>query len=411
MSDIFCEATPINEVAGDSLPPNATEPSTRGRPGAGFPSSTDYLSEGMNHLTATQWPNAQKQLNTFFEARNMAELKLLVFPVPLPGALGCWWVRSWADEFLWRTVEGIYASVADVRALYQFGRTLDQMLRLTGTPLGDNQNCEAEFIYYKNPLLRGGPNGTAVPEPFGRCVFDHRITDQNLPTFFPGQSKCRPFGEVWLDCEEFLTWGAFLATPDALTAQQTKELGHIEYSEGGTRTHGEHGKQCGVFAKKILTRLRDSIVIVSDSLQIGGHHVAEGMAFAEALTGVSQWLVEADAKLKSDAATASPVAKGVSKIEPVTPLVDAYTELRQFADDELPTLQRAVVMALCDAKGRLPLEDLALCKGVDWDDAVAGWKNVKRKLDPKLNKRKFKLYRKRNCAFLRPIKSSVIVGV
>lgn len=83
---------------------------------------------------------------------------------------------------------------------------------------------------------------------------------------------------------------------------------------------------------------------------------------------------------------------------------DPFADLRQFAREELRGQQRAVVLALCDAKGELLIADLALKEDVGWEDPIDGFKGVQRNLNPKLKKRKpsrWRLERHNNAARLR----------
>lgn len=79
---------------------------------------------------------------------------------------------------------------------------------------------------------------------------------------------------------------------------------------------------------------------------------------------------------------------------------DPFAELRQFARDELKGQERAVIEALCDAAGELPLTDLAVVNGVGWDDPFQGFKDAQRRLKPKLQRIGWTLDRQNNAGCL-----------
>jgi len=87
-----------------------------------------------------------------------------------------------------------------------------------------------------------------------------------------------------------------------------------------------------------------------------------------------------------------------------TPLADALGELRDFAGNQLKGIERAVIEALCNSNGELPIADLAVKPGVDWSNPVNGFKNAQRRLNPKLKKQGWTLQRKANTAKLKALK-------
>jgi hypothetical protein len=87
------------------------------------------------------------------------------------------------------------------------------------------------------------------------------------------------------------------------------------------------------------------------------------------------------------------------QVEEGTP-PDPHAELRNFASKELKGKERAVIEALCDSKGDLPIADLAVKEGVDWDDPFQGFKDAQRRLNPKLKKLGCQLRRRNNAAIL-----------
>lgn len=62
---------------------------------------------------------------------------------------------------------------------------------------------------------------------------------------------------------------------------------------------------------------------------------------------------------------------------------DPFAELRQFARTELKGQERAVIEALCDAAGELPLTDVkALC---NWQDPIeSAWNSLRMRTNKKL---------------------------
>ncbi len=68
-----------------------------------------------------------------------------------------------------------------------------------------------------------------------------------------------------------------------------------------------------------------------------------------------------------------------------------FDTLRSFAAARLKGQERAVIEALCDANGELPIADLAVKEGVDWTDSIQGFKNSRNRLTPKLRKQGWRL--------------------
>jgi hypothetical protein len=62
--------------------------------------------------------------------------------------------------------------------------------------------------------------------------------------------------------------------------------------------------------------------------------------------------------------------------------------------------ERAVIEALCDAGGGLPIADLAVADGVGWYDPFQGFKDAQRRLNPKLRPEGWRLERRNNAGFL-----------
>jgi len=83
---------------------------------------------------------------------------------------------------------------------------------------------------------------------------------------------------------------------------------------------------------------------------------------------------------------------------------DPFAEPRAFARRELKGKERAVIEALCAAGGELPIPDLGVNDGVDWDDPFEGFKGVQRRTKDKLKRVGFRLERHANTARLVPSK-------
>jgi len=87
------------------------------------------------------------------------------------------------------------------------------------------------------------------------------------------------------------------------------------------------------------------------------------------------------------------------------PPPDPFADPRKFAHAELKGQERAVIEALCDAGGELPIADLAAVGGVGWDDPFNGFRNAQQRLNPKLKSLGWTLMRQNNAANLNPMKS------
>ena len=92
---------------------------------------------------------------------------------------------------------------------------------------------------------------------------------------------------------------------------------------------------------------------------------------------------------------------GILKLADSAGSSDRFAELRQFACNDLKGQERAVIEALCDAGGELPIADLAVKPGVGWEDAYKGFESVQRRLSPKIKKQRWKLTRQNNTATLK----------
>ena len=81
-------------------------------------------------------------------------------------------------------------------------------------------------------------------------------------------------------------------------------------------------------------------------------------------------------------------------------LPDPFVGLLEFARTRLKGQERAVIEALCDAGGELPIADLAVLGGIGWDDPFQGFKDAQRRLNPKLKPEGWRLERRNNAGFL-----------
>jgi len=82
------------------------------------------------------------------------------------------------------------------------------------------------------------------------------------------------------------------------------------------------------------------------------------------------------------------------------PPPDQFADLRRFTRDKLKGQERAVMEALCDAGGEVPIADLAVKDGVGWDDPKRGFTNAQRRLKDKLSGQGWRLFRHDNAAKL-----------
>jgi hypothetical protein len=88
------------------------------------------------------------------------------------------------------------------------------------------------------------------------------------------------------------------------------------------------------------------------------------------------------------------------------PAADPFADLRTFACDKLIGKQQAVIQALIDAGGKMPIANLAVSKRIEWNDAAEGFGNMKKRLTPKLKKLHWELFRQGNAAIIRQIRGS-----
>jgi hypothetical protein len=148
---------------------------------------------------------------------------------------------------------------------------------------------------------------------------------------------------------------------------------------------------------------------VETYLDVPSPLAGEGFAFAKIAGNVrkAQWpilgavldLLDLEAALCAEPATAVPLPTGAQQKPD-----DPFAELREFARTKLKGQERAVIEALCDAGGELPIADLAVEDGVSWDDPVQGFKNAQRRLNRKLKLKGWRLERQNNAGFLKAVK-------
>jgi hypothetical protein len=151
---------------------------------------------------------------------------------------------------------------------------------------------------------------------------------------------------------------------------------------------------------------------VETYLDVDPPTAGEGFAFAKIAGNVrkAQWpilgqvldLPDLEAALRVEPAAPSP--NGTQQSEREKP-ADPFAELRVFARTKLKGQERAVIEALCDAGGELPIADLAILDGVGWDDPCSGFRNAQQRLKRKLKRLKWTLNRQAGAAKLNPMKS------
>jgi len=263
----------------------------------GFPPAANYLPNSTDNSMAESWPRANRQLDAFFRCVARANEKLPT-RVNLPQQIGACWVREWAEDLVLKTFTSC-SDASDIRAEYEFGRKLDELVCLTNTPLEHPMPSDVEFTFYDRPLLRHhATTGELTPDPLA-CT-GHYLEDrfQYMPTVFPrSQVRLLPHSPR-LMCFEFLEWAGFLTAPDALNTEQLCELGHVGYStevrQTGCLRRGTYGEQFGRFAPIITQRLRLAIRRVSDANRLAVGRVSETLPFATVLDDVSEWLTRPD---------------------------------------------------------------------------------------------------------------------
>jgi len=110
---------------------------------------------------------------------------------------------------------------------------------------------------------------------------------------------------------------------------------------------------------------------------------AHVVAFANAvLAGLRPIAIPADAP-------PPPTERG----EGGTPPADPYAAIRQFARTNLKGQERAVIEAICDTGGELPLADLTVTAGVEWECPKKGFEGVQRRLKDRLRRHGWTLIR------------------
>lgn len=277
------------------MPPPTDPPVAPSTSDGGFPHHRRYLTAGMAHSVGSVWPRAERQLNEFFRCVEVANRKLGEHGSRLPDALVSWWVREWADAVPWHTNFGGYG-VADIRALYQFGRRIDRELRLSESPADASRPSDVEFTCYDRALVRDDGHGRSRPEPL--ATFGYQAEDRAgfVPVPFPRTEADGHALSPRIGCDGFLHWAGFLASADPLTEDQLRELGHVGYSEVGRDgwCRATHGEQYGRIVVTILDRLRNAITHVSDALGNAVELIPRKGRFDDALSRVSVWLARAN---------------------------------------------------------------------------------------------------------------------
>lgn len=122
---------------------------------------------------------------------------------------------------------------------------------------------------------------------------------------------------------------------------------------------------------------------------------------------LSRWLVEVRClvgDLVRVAERRREMARQAAPDEGGTPVVDPFAGLREFARNQLKGQERAVIEALCSAGGEMPIADLAVKGGIDWDNEVEGFRNAQKRLNPKLKKIGWTMVRHDNAANLKQIR-------
>jgi hypothetical protein len=167
-------------------------------------------------------------------------------------------------------------------------------------------------------------------------------------------------------------------------------------------------QQPGIYRSLLTTRQHQ----VETYLDAPSPQVGEGFAFAKIAGNVrkAQWpilgqvldLPDLEAALRVEPTTDVPSPNGTQQAEGEKP-ADPFGDLRRFARTKLKGQERAVIEALCDAGGELPIADLAVKDEIDWNDEFDGFKNAQKRLNPKLKRICWRLSRQNNAATLNRI--------
>ncbi len=284
-----CDQTPPPPLEN---PPPAPTPRTV-EPNTAFPHWENYLPEGLYHAPSTTWPLAKRQLRRFCYSLEDADRKLR--DTRLPDELRYWWLRQWADGLMFHTGES--ATVADVRALYEYARKLNELFHLSVTQPDAKHPRDVEFSFYDQPIQWGGDRGNST-----RCMLQqlsqrHEDEGRFQPTRFPGVGAIPHRSLGWrLASEQFFNWAGFLCAPGELTAVQRDWLEHITFDmTDWCRFQGTHGEQCQPLGEQVLNRIQAGIERVSDRIGIGAATLTRDGRYSDTLNEVSKWLEQAGA--------------------------------------------------------------------------------------------------------------------
>ena len=286
------QATTISPPPDDGPPPpNATQ-----SPPDGFPHYESYLPAQKTVSMAAVWPKAKAQFDAFQRAVKTANGKLAESKARLPQAFTEWWVWNWADELLLRT-RGFRSGLADIQAVYEFGRLADGALRLSDTSADAVYPRDAEFTYYDRPLLtKNRKGGYSRPHHFPSFGMPPDGDGSFVPVPFP-RAPTPPMLAPQMSCMEFSEWAWFLASPEPLTPSQLEELSHVGCTEAGLSgwclTNSRHHEERRLFTTGLRKCFQAWVICVSDELGIAAVSLPEGSAFQDTLNAVSGWLERA----------------------------------------------------------------------------------------------------------------------
>ncbi|MDW8244614.1 MAG: hypothetical protein RMJ88_15510 [Thermogemmata sp.] len=79
---------------------------------------------------------------------------------------------------------------------------------------------------------------------------------------------------------------------------------------------------------------------------------------------------------------------------------DWFDELFRYACAKLKGQERTAIEVLCAAGGEMRIVDLATKEGIGWEDTFEGFKNLQKRLNPKLRKIGWRIVRRNNAALL-----------
>ena len=278
----------------DALPENA--------PTARFPHYDDFLPPGFAGRPEVEWPGADARRSKFVQCVEAANRRLAPADARLPDALYQYWTRHWAAGF-WRATQHGRPSLEGVRALIEFGDVVHADFRLN-----DGRGTEprdVEFTYYDRVPLREN-----FPFPLGTHAKTSERDNRVSPINFPRPAAPVPGLAPRIRCEEFLTWGGFLAGDLLPTEAQWADLNRVGVDTVGERgddmvgwcvANGGDVTECQRIANNFVVQLRRQTDAVAEERLIDYALTSESCNLYDVLRTVKQWLRRLDNTVQTTA--------------------------------------------------------------------------------------------------------------